>query len=91
MDIDDLVAIQILNDLEDAEDQVENAGGRRNYEKKDPFILPDKQFVSMFRLNKELVRYVITILTPLLINPSRRSALTVQTKVKVHHLLALQY
>lgn len=86
MDIEDLVAVQIMNDLEDAEEQLENAVERRILVKTDAFTLTDEQFISLFRLPKQLVEYVITILTPLLVNPNRASALTVQTKVRLFHL-----
>lgn len=78
-EIDDMIAEQIFDDVDDAQEQVE----RRFLEKRNPFELSNVQFVKMFRLTKQLVRYLIELLTPLLIQPSRRSALTVETKVSI--------
>lgn len=41
--------------------QIERRNMRDN---SDPFVLPDQQFVDLFRLNKEMVQFLITELTP---------------------------
>eukprot|EP00102_Acyrthosiphon_pisum_P019365 XP_016656575.1 PREDICTED: putative nuclease HARBI1 [Acyrthosiphon pisum] len=69
--------------LENLERQ-ENALNYRKLNHKerfDAFLLPDDVFIKNYRLNKNLVRYVINILTPFLIEPTRKSALDIQTKV----------
>lgn len=75
------MAIQVMDDLEDAEEQFEYEKNIRILGKTDPFeLLSDQIFVRLFRLSKPLVRHLIDILSPLLRHPSRRSVLSVQTK-----------
>jgi len=52
-------------------------------ERFDAFSLPDYIFISNYRLTKDLVRYVINILTPHM-TESRISALNMQTKVSTY-------
>lgn len=83
-EIDDMIAAQIFDDLDDAEEQAQVP--RRLLEKRNPFELGDEQFTKMFRLTKPLVRELIELLSPLLVQPSRRSALSVETKVSIKSL-----
>lgn len=69
--------------LENLERQ-ENALNYRQFhheERFDAFLLPDNIFIKTYRLNKDLVRYVINILTPFLTVQTRKSSLDIQTKV----------
>lgn len=54
---------------------------RRCHKPVDAFLLSDFIFIKNFRLTKDLVRYVINLLTPFISEPSRKSALDIQTKV----------
>lgn len=82
-EIDDMIAEQIFDDEDDAQEQVDVE--RRFLVKQNPFEqLSDARFTKMFRLTKPLVRELIELLTPLLVQPSRRSALTAETKVSIN-------
>lgn len=69
--------VLFLNELEEFQRP------RRIYDnRQDPFIrLSDKAFLRLFRLSKELARYLIEILSPLLQEQKRINDLDVTTKV----------
>ncbi|KAK4872578.1 hypothetical protein RN001_014607, partial [Aquatica leii] len=54
---------------------------RRYHDRDDPFELSDKQFIRLFRLTKELTRFVIDLVGDYIPAPSRLSGLDVQTKI----------
>lgn len=82
MDADEiLIAVEVLNNVAEAQEANDNRG-RVYYRRRDPFIeLSDQQFIKHFRLNKNLTRQLIQIVSPFLEQPRRRSSLTPQTKV----------
>ncbi|KAL5246392.1 hypothetical protein ACI65C_013800 [Semiaphis heraclei] len=72
--------IAALENLERQENAV-NYRKLSHSERFDAFLLPDYIFINNYRLTKDLVRYVINILTPHMTEATRTSALNIQTKV----------
>ncbi|XP_031335021.1 putative nuclease HARBI1 [Photinus pyralis] len=80
MELEDVILWdQIINNIQDAEQEQQLE--RETFIRKNPFLLSDQKFVKLFRLTKPLMRDVIETLTPHLQQPTRRSALSVETKV----------
>lgn len=75
--MDEFIHLFHIEDLEAAENQHPNV--QRNPQ--NPFTLSDTHFIKMFRLTKNLTRYLIDILTPYLRAPRRRTDLEISTKV----------
>lgn len=80
MDLEDIILnVPIINALENAEMAEER---RRIFHiRDDPFELPDKQFIELFRLSKDAARYVIDLVEPHLTPQTRISAIDPTTKV----------
>lgn len=57
------------------------ANRRKLRDQSDPFSLSDARFVELFRLNKELVRRLINILTPYLQERTVRRGVAIQNKI----------
>lgn len=76
-----MFANQVINDLQEAEDEIEGPG-RVFYNRIDAFTLRDECFIKLFRLSKDLTRQVVELVRPFLPEPVRRSAITVETKVR---------
>lgn len=71
---------EILN--EDVEAAVEElAIGRDVLAQTNAFQLSDRKFLRLFRVDKDLCRDIIDMVTPFLAQPTRTSALSIQTKV----------
>lgn len=68
------------NLINEAEAQDER-GDRIFHERLNPFELPDRQFVKLFRLNKHTTEALIDIMNDYIPDPTRASALDVSTKV----------
>lgn len=75
--------IAALENLERQENAV-NYRKLSHSERFDAFLLPDYIFIKNYRLTKDLVRYVINILTPHMTEATRTSALNIQTKVSTY-------
>ncbi|KAI4455601.1 hypothetical protein MML48_9g00005388 [Holotrichia oblita] len=81
MDDDEAAAvIQIQQDIEEAEVDI-LAVPRRFLVNEDAFAISDAAFIKNFRLSKNLCRTLIELVRPYIVPPSRRSALTLETKV----------
>lgn len=73
--------IAALKNLERRENAV-NYRKLSHGERFDAFLLPDKMFINNYKLvTKDLMRYVINILTPYVTESKRTSALDIQTRV----------
>lgn len=84
MDIADLlIANEILRDLQIAEEDVQEE--RQLLNMTNPFGLADGAFIKRFRVNKELARDIIQIVTPFMQAPQRRSGTAV---ILSHNFLA---
>lgn len=71
--------IAVIEDIE-AMEAVERP--HRTYrERDDAFRMNDRQFFKMFRFPKNVVREIIAMLQPHMIEGNRRSSITVETKV----------
>lgn len=82
-DIEEFVMINhVIDQLQDAELEHEREP-RRRHTFESAFLLSDENFVKNFRLTKNLARQVIEIVRPFVAAPSRRSAMTVETKVSI--------
>lgn len=87
MDDEELLLINILDDLLDAEEQVnEDEENRRQRIHIDPFNMSDASFMKSFRLNKKCVKDLINLVTPFIRRQTRRSALSIRTKVNIQCL-----
>ncbi|KAI4455596.1 dde superfamily endonuclease [Holotrichia oblita] len=83
MDDDEAAAVtQIQQDIEEAEVDI-LAVPRRFLVNEDAFAISDAAFIKNFRLSKNLCRTLIELVRPYIVPPSRRSALTLETKVLV--------
>lgn len=83
MDVEDaLVMNQIFDDLVEAEEDIFQPQ-RRFFRKENAFELSDANYIKNFRLTKDITRQVINILTPFLEPPSRKSAVSIETKVRI--------
>lgn len=78
---DEIAHLDAINAVAAAEAAVDEAHPRIIKQRIDAFLLPENQFIRYFRLSKQLTRYLINILDPYLIPPSRSSSLDKQTKV----------
>ena len=56
-------------------------GDRTFHERLDPFELPDRQFVKLFRLNKQTTEALVDVISEYIPDATRASALDVTTKV----------
>lgn len=82
-----LVWNEIFN--EDVEAAVaELAIGRDVLPQTNAFLLSDRKFVRLFRVNKDLCHDIIDMVTPFLAQPTRTSALSIQTKVRSRKVVA---
>lgn len=80
MDLEDvLLWDQLEQDLENAVEEA--AVNRLVLNHINPLQLNENKFMKLFRLSKPLARQLIEIVTPFLRQQSRRSALSVETKV----------
>lgn len=80
--MDELMNLVALENLQAAENQ-NRANNRRNL--RDPFEeLSDAQFSDMFRLTKNLVRFVVQCVEPYMRPAVRTSDLDITTKVIFH-------
>lgn len=69
-----------LEQEEDAQRRYELKLERRILrERLDPLNLPNKEFIKLFRLNKEMYQHLLHELTPLLQDGQRNSKLSVET------------
>lgn len=82
MDINDDLLWMFLMFDEEEDDNVDQQR-RRQRQQLDPFSLSEKSFIKLFRLNKQSTRDLIQELQPLLIQQTRESALSIETKVLV--------
>lgn len=81
MDIEEiLIANNIFEDLQDAEEQAE-IPTRRFKKRESAFELSDAQFRKCFRVSKELAREIIETISPYIQQATRSSALDISTKV----------
>lgn len=84
MDIADLlIANEILRDLQIAEEDVQEE--RQLLNMTNPFGLADGAFIKRFRVNKELARDIIQIVTPFMQAPQRRSGTAFKVVVILSH------
>lgn len=81
-EMDFIAARAVLENLEEME--IANENPRRYYQHYDPFHVSNKDFEKNFRLSKEVARFVINMLTPYVFAPTRRSALPIESKVKLY-------
>lgn len=80
MDLEDvLLWDQLVEDFENAAEEA--AVDRLVMNRINPLQLNDTRFIKLFRLSKPVARELIEIVTPHLRQQSRRSALSVETKV----------
>ncbi|KAF5308325.1 hypothetical protein FQR65_LT18234 [Abscondita terminalis] len=84
MEDDEILIIdQIINDVAEAEEDAEQPI-RRRFEHIDPFeALSNTQFISLFRMNKDLARVIINMLQPYIVQTHGATAIDLQTKVLV--------
>lgn len=75
----------VLNELEAAEIAAER-NPRHIFQKRDPFELSDDKFIKIFRLSKNLVNEFIDDIQPFMQQPSRKSALSIQRKVRIRNV-----
>lgn len=77
--------LMLWNDIinEDVEEAVAEMGiGRDILPQTNPFQLSDRKFVQLFRVDKNLCHNIIDMVTPFLPQPTRTSAMSIQTKVR---------
>lgn len=70
----------IIND-DVAQAEADMEFGRDVLLETDPFQVSDQKFVQLFPVDKPLCQDIVDIVTPYIPNPSRTSALSIQTKV----------
>lgn len=73
----------VINELEAAEIAAER-NPRRIFH--DPFDLSNKKFMKIFRLSKNLVNEFIDDVQPFMQQPSRKSSLSIQRKVRIRNV-----
>lgn len=87
MNLEDIIInVPIINALQNAEivEERRDRNIRYNYricDQDDPFELPNKKFVQLYRLSKAAARYVIDIVEPHMTPQTRISAISPTTKV----------
>lgn len=83
MDEDEVMVInQIIGDLLQAEADADEAG-RQMYNAIDPFVtMSDVQFMSLFRVNKNLAQEIIDLVTPNMRQGQTYCSLQIKTKVR---------
>lgn len=80
MDLEDIILnVPIINALENAE--IAEQRRRIFHIRDDPFELDNKQFITLFRLNKAAARCIIDLVEPHLTPQTRISAIDFTTKV----------
>lgn len=85
VDLNDLVHLNALNVLQEAEILANNPPRRLN-RFLDPFeYYSDREFVRLYRLSKPVASDLIDILEPHLRAPSRASALSIPQKVCINY------
>lgn len=89
--MDDLYDLAYLNAVENVEEAelLVNDGPRQMYMPHDPLDLSDRQFINIYRLNRNNVDNLIDILQPYITVPNRVGALTVERKVRKLRILPL--
>ncbi|KAF5276385.1 hypothetical protein FQR65_LT16352 [Abscondita terminalis] len=97
MEDDEILIIdQIINDVAEAEEDAEQPI-RRRFEHIDPFeALSNTQFISLFRMNKDLARVIINMLQPYIVQTHGATAIDLQTKllylfIKLLYLLIVTF
>lgn len=78
----------ILNELEAVEIAAER-NPRRIFPERDTFELSDNRFFNIFRLSKNLVHEFIDDVEPFMQQPSRKSSLSIQRKVRIRKCIFL--
>lgn len=78
----------VLNELENAEIAAER-NPRRIFHERDPFELSNNKFIKIFRLSKNLVNEFIDDVEPFMQQPSRKSSLSIQRKVKYIYIFII--
>lgn len=76
--------LMLWNDIinEDVEEAVAELAIRRDVlPQTNAFQLSDRKFVQLFRVDKDLCHDIIDMVNPFLTQPTRTSALSIQTKV----------
>ncbi|KAJ8910058.1 hypothetical protein NQ315_013313 [Exocentrus adspersus] len=78
--MEEFVFLHLIQDLEEAEIQA-NEGNRQKLNPRDPFVeLDDDQFIKIFRLSKDLCRFVIESVTPFMSPKRRNTDLSISTR-----------
>lgn len=87
------LANQIVDNIENAEAQVQNLGHvNPNLEIQDPFeVLSEEKFKKTYRLNKREARNLINLITPYLRAPQREYSINVDTKVLFVKVLIIHF
>lgn len=81
--INQINQINIVENLENAEQEAVHE--RMYFKKCYPFLtLTEAQFIKHFRLSKPAARYLIEMLDPVLLPPTRASAIDKETKVRLY-------
>jgi hypothetical protein len=80
MDFEDWDALMIMYDLEHAEMDLEQ-GPRIFHARDDAFLLTETKFRKLFRLSKGMADSLIQRVEELVPEPSRKSAINVQSSV----------
>lgn len=80
--LNNLINLEAVRLLEEVEERRAREIPRL-YERRDPFQLPDQDFIKLYRVNKHIMENVIDIVSEYINNdPRRLSALNVTTQVK---------
>lgn len=77
----DVMALFLVNNIEEQENAVGNVRNGNKKDLMDPFTMPDQLFIKNFRLTKILVKNLIDLLEPYVVVKSRSSSISLQTKV----------
>jgi hypothetical protein len=79
--MDELVMLEAIQRLENIEIQAEERHNIQNLNPLDPFEeLSDHRFIQIFRLTKELCRFLINILEPFMKPKLRNTDLKISTR-----------
>lgn len=82
--MDDLQYIANLEDLEQADEPIHR---HNRFQRIDPFnTLSEHQFLQTFRFTKELCRFLINILTPVMRPQRRQTDLSITTRVSFYNI-----
>lgn len=78
------VQMFLINEVQNDERMYQNRIQKRTMrDASDPFALPDRRFIDLFRLNKNVVHYLFETLMPFMEAEERRSRVPRQTRILV--------